>query len=574
MKNSIRKSLREGWTTLGRTVRRYPVECLLLTVLAVGSVLAAECDWSLLRRAQIALLPFFAVLALVANRLTAGTARRWLYRFGWLPLLSLLFVPGLVGWTSSSRYAVALLLLVPLAVLLAGRARDNRRFMEEAFAFLRAAFRAFLFSYVALGLFLAILWSAAYIFGFDDAQWVGHVLRDATILTQTLFVPTIFLGQLDRPRTAASRSRWSDALLHYAITPALIAYAAILAAYIVRILALRSLPKGGVAYMVLIFALVAFLAEGWRMLTARRTAQWFYGRLSWILLPAAALFWVGVARRIGEFGLTDDRVYLLVSGLTMSIAILLFLSRRTGRFLWVCLAAFLLFGAVVFVPALSPGLMGVRSQIARARAYAAALGQLAPDGRFAPRPVSQADTARREEWRQLFAALEYVEWHDEAMLDELGIEPPVANLAEKLLPRRLHDYILYGIETDDACSGFEVTLPSDFSLSVDPRYRHLYPALREQTGAGGYTFEQDTLRIRLGGDVPPLRIGRKELQAALLDGSGYRPGEPVPSGEALGRLLEYRDAHARILFRSLYFRQCDSDRYELSGLTIETVMTP
>lgn len=217
------------------------------------------------------------------------------------------------------------------------------------------ALLALLFAYVALGLFQAILWSAAYIFGFGGAAWVEHAAVDTWIVTSTFVVPLLFMMMLDRwERSEVHGTRILEVLLDWIVSPAVLIYAAILYLYAFKILVTWSLPEGGVAYLVFGFTSVALAVKALQELLGRRIYGWFYDRLSLFALPAAVLFWIGTLRRVGEYGLTEPRVYLVVCGAVMTFCLAIFLSRRTGRYLWVVLFAMLLFAAVAYVPALEP----------------------------------------------------------------------------------------------------------------------------------------------------------------------------------------------------------------------------
>lgn len=108
-------------------------------------------------------------------------------------------------------------------------------------------------------------------------------------------------------------------------------------------------------------------------------------------LPVLTLFWIGVVRRTNEYGLTEPRVYLVVCGGLMTLCVLLFLSQRTGRYLWVCLAAWVSFAALAYVPFLEPERIAVQSQTQRAERVAERLGRLGGDGRL----LLSADAAGR-----------------------------------------------------------------------------------------------------------------------------------------------------------------------------------
>lgn len=559
-----------------RTVSGFPLESILILMTAISCVLAFENSWSDERLAQLALLPLFVAVAFAMNHICMEGAWRWVYRLSWVPLPALIFAPELEQWVGSARYATALLILAPLAVLLCRRARDNGRFLCDTAIYLRSLLVALLFSNVALVLFEAILWSTAYIFGFEDARWVNHVSFDVFLLAETLFTPLLFLALSDRRSGTECRdSRLRNTLLNYVFTPALMIYAAILYTYMAKILLMWSLPRGGVAYMVLCFTLAAFVVKGWRMLPGKRSGEWFYRRLSWIVLPAVGLFWTGFVRRVGPFGWTEERVYLLLCGLVATIAILLFFSRRTGRYLWLCTAAFLLFAAVTFLPPLSPVSIGVSSQTARAVRYARQLGLLDSTGRFVVRRIPLSDTVRRDTYRELFAALEYVGRKDDNSLREIGIEEPVWELRNRMLPDKMMDYTTYGYEAA-IHDVILLELPENCTLETDPRYPRLHTNLPcyDWSDPRGYTFYEDTLRIWLGRKKPIVALSGDDLLTHLCRQSGFRPAESEPpTGDTLLRMLDYRGEEMRILFRYLRIEQRNSSAYKLDDTSIELIMT-
>ena len=131
------------------------------------------------------------------------------------------------------------------------------------------------------------------------------------------------------------RNSGLEMLLNYIVTPALLIYAAILYLYMAKILVTWTLPEGGVAYLVFGFTLFALAVQALQPLLQKRMYDWFFDRFSLISLPTQVLFWIGVLRRTGEYGLTEPRVYLLVSGGLMTLCVVLFLARRTGRYFYV-----------------------------------------------------------------------------------------------------------------------------------------------------------------------------------------------------------------------------------------------
>ena len=387
MKLNLRERLAEFRASFLNVLRRHPLELLLLLALTVTLIVCLEIDEEP-NGPRMLILGWGALLLLIVNRLAGRSVWRRIYWVAWAPLVPLFLWPGLPEWVESAQAVITFTILTPLALLACRRAVANDRFVADALVYLRSGVLAMLFAYVAYGLFEAILWSAAYIFGFSDARWVAHLSADLFFVTQFLAVPTLFMMMLDRWDEARfGSSRVLEVLLNWVVTPAVAIYAAILYLYLLKILFTWTLPEGGVAYLVFGFTIAALLVKALRLPLEKRTLDWFYDRFSLVALPLVALFWVGVARRVGEYGLTVSRIYLLVCGGLMTLCILLFLSRRAGRYLWVVLAAIVAFAAVSYIPALEPERAALRSQTRRVERIAERLGRLdASTGRLSLAP--------------------------------------------------------------------------------------------------------------------------------------------------------------------------------------------
>ena len=561
MKWNLRKRVAELRKGLVTVVCRHPLELLLLLALTVMLIVCLEIDEEP-NGPRMLVLGWGALLLLVVNRLAGRSVWRRIYWVAWAPLVPLFLWPGLPEWVESAQAVITFAILTPLALLACRRAVANERFVADALVYLRSAVLAMLFAYVAYGLFEAILWSAAYIFGFSHARWVAHLSADLFFVTQFLAVPTLFMMMLDRWDEARfGSSRILEVLLNWIFTPAVAIYAAILYLYLLKILFTWTLPEGGVAYLVFGFTITALLVKALRLPLEKRTLDWFYDRFSLLALPLVALFWVGVARRVGEYGLTVSRIYLLLCGGLMTFCILLFLSRRAGRYLWVVLAAIVAFAAVAYIPALEPERAALRSQTRRVERIAERLGRLdAATGRLSLAPASLADTTFRKEYRELYEALAYVE-RDSAAFARFGVEE--SNDLVEILPTVMHDYVQWGWvpaveEVVEANPSVEVYLPQNAGFEVDGSYSRCYVNLTVWDPEV-YTFEDDTLRFCLGEERPVLEIAGAEVLKKQLGQSGFDPSQGVePTGEQTLQLLDYRDGRCRILFERLVIEHRDS----------------
>ena len=257
------------------------------------------------------------------------------------------------------------------------------------------------------------------------------------------------------------------------------------------------------------------------------------------------------------------RIYLLICGSVMTFCLVIFLSRRAGRYLWVVLGAMAAFAAVAYVPAWNPERVALRSQTLRVERIAASLGRLdAATGHLSLVPAQLADTTFRKEYRELYEALVYVE-RDSAAFARFGIER--ANELVEILPTVMHDYVQWGweeatAETISASRTLWINLPQNVCLEIDEddRYSRCYVNLAEWDPES-YTFENDTLRFYLGEERPVLEITGAEVLKKQLEQSGFDPSAGVePSGEETLRLLDYRDERCRMLFEILQIVPRDS----------------
>lgn len=538
-------------------LRRHPIEAVLLFGLTVALIVCYEWEWRPDERLLV--MGWGAVLLLAVNLLAGRGVWRRIYWVAWAPLVPLALWPGFPDWIASAQAVITVAILTPLALLACRRAVDNRRFVADAVIYLRSGILAMLFAYVAYGLFEAILWSAAYIFGFGDAEWVAHLSMDLLFTTQFFVAPMLFLMMFDRWENAGIvGSRILEVLLNWVVSPAVTIYAAILYLYMTKILVTWTLPEGGVAYLVFGFTMTALVVKAMRTLLEKRTFDWFYDRFSLVSLPIVALFWVGVARRIGEYGLTEPRIYLVVCGGVMTVCVLLFLSRRAGRYLWVVLAAMTAFAALAYIPCLEPERVAVRSQLQRAERVAELLGRLDADGRLLLTPMPLADTVHKKEYRQLYESLDYIR-RDSAAFARFGVKKDLDDLAA-IFPEGMRDYVRWGYVTvvETVSRDIDVSLPGNAVFEAVAGYSRYYTNLHSWND-DIYRYDNDTLRLWLGEKVPMAVIPGAELLETQLEKSGFVPAEDAaPTEGQVLQLLDYRSERCRIVFERLDIERGDS----------------
>lgn len=588
MKIDVRKwtgALKQGVVGV---FRRYPVETLLLLGATAAAIVAFESDaWERAIVPRVVVVFWYALAVFIVNLGAGDGPWRRVYYAAWAPLVPLLCWPGLRPWLENPQTVVMMGGLTPLALLLVRRATDNRQFVQQAVLYLRAALLALFFANVAWGLFASILWSAAYIFGFEEAEWVLHFTIDTLMLTEGFAAPVLALMLVERWKRSECRgTRLLEVLVNYVLTPALVAYAALFYLYMAKIVVTWTLPRGYVAWMVFAFTLSMFLAGMIRRLLDKRICDWFYRNYSWMTLPAMTLFWIGTARRLSEYGVTEMRVYLLACGFVMTLSVALFFWRRTGRYLWLAAAAFVVCALMNYVPSLSAARLAIASQTARFESAARPLGLIDSAGRLRTTPVPLADTVRWREYRKAFGALEYLMNEDEGFHERVGLERYGHwNYRRNILPEELYDRIegtgRFAVDTaadtvvvEPADDWVDLYLPSNVAVATDADYPQLYANLISwESDAGVTTDENGTVTVRVGGEVLTTIAG-DELVRRQLERNAWSFDRLSGLDEAArGRLLDYRDERVRILFSNLEIGRSDSTTYRLLGATAELFWT-
>ena len=395
---------------------RYPVELLMILYAVVGAALAyhdVECDW-LLR--DMILIPFVFTLAYILNTLRVP---RIAYLLSWVTIIPLSFIGAVKEWPETSQYWISVGILCPLAILTSLRRRDNNSFTDSILAYAASFGVAFVFALTIHLLILAIFGSTAYIFDLKlpDAVWFY-----ATLVTYGIVAPAMFLSLQHRLLGRSfSAGRTVTALVNYVITPALLIYTAILYLYAAKILVTWELPKGGIAYMVFAFTIISVAIGAIQYTLEKRLYDNYFKYFSLIAIPALILFWAGVAHRIGEYGLSEPRVYLLVCGVVMTMTLVMLPSHRAGRYIYIAAVAFVLFAAVSWIPPITAERLAMESQCRRIRKAATEANVLAPDGRLIIGNRSDADTIYRVQHRRIYESLRYIE-KDPACIARFGIK--------------------------------------------------------------------------------------------------------------------------------------------------------
>ncbi|PCJ97617.1 MAG: hypothetical protein COA50_04030 [Flavobacteriaceae bacterium] len=193
--------------------------------------------------------------------------------------------------------------------------------------------RSFLFSGVLyLGLVLALL-AVKYLFDFEIR---GE--RYGQLFVFCLGIVNTWTYLSDFPKNILDKNtiKYNKALevfVKYILIPLVLLYIVILYAYTIKIVLAWNLPKGWVSYLVTALALLGFAIQiminpvqktikSW---TINRFYPWFYI----LLLPLIILLFVAIFKRIGDYGITENRYFILVIAIwILGITLYLLISKR------------------------------------------------------------------------------------------------------------------------------------------------------------------------------------------------------------------------------------------------------
>lgn len=349
--------------------------------------------------------PIILVTTWACNRTCHGRLRVLYYAVPVAMIaLEWIFSEFMEQFVDSTAFPVTM--LITLIVFYAhDRASSNERFSRVALTRTVAAIVSGFFGMLAYAILCMIYTSVGYLFGLDvSGQLYGHTF----MLVLYVVIPMIFCAIYDDSRTRTHRI--VQAILNYVLNPAILIYAAIFYIYALFILIAWELPKGNVAYMATAFIAASLVGRMSQHTVDRPVYQWLYRRFFWIAIPPLLLFWVGTAYRINEYGFTEDRVYLLIAGLLMTVFTAFTLIRKLDNYrlmlglLAVSLALF------TYFPGISAYDIGIRSQVARARSLAASLNLLDPStGRFTgTADFVPADENQRHKASEMIGIHEYL----------------------------------------------------------------------------------------------------------------------------------------------------------------------
>lgn len=184
------------------------------------------------------------------------------------------------------------------------------------------------------------------------------VYSNLAVVCFVLFAPLYFLSnvptEIEKRKQDFSFNKIFKILGLYILLPILAAYAIILYVYLIRIISIWQLPNGWVSMLVSALGLGGFLSMfilfPLRLEKENKVVNLLFKYFPVLLLPLLVLMSVGIFRRLGDYGMTINRLYVLIlNGWLYGISIYLFLT-RANYLKWIVIS----FTAVLFLSSIGP----------------------------------------------------------------------------------------------------------------------------------------------------------------------------------------------------------------------------
>lgn len=405
---------------------RFPLTflgALALTAIAVLEIHDAKIfEKDMLARSTVFLMQA-VVLSLGVHLL--GEGRRWLQGktiLVALPLLGLLaltaYLPDYFGAMQFFTAAAAVLFL-----LFAGFVG---RYVSEDTVWLfnyQSAFAVVLGGIATLILCLglcAILASIKYLFGVDIS---GKIYGDVWVIGGGLFFPVYVMASVPRDLNDQSpicaMPVGISFIANYLMVPMMLAYTAILYAYGVKIIVEWALPKGNLAYMVTGYGsigVVTHLCIYPIRETGTRLLRFFYRAFYVLLTGPLALLAVGIWTRITDYGLTEQRVAIVLCLVWLAVLSLWHIVKRAETHIKHVPLVLML---MALVAAFSAEKLSVQSQFARLQTVMQTAGVLTEDGRIV-KAAKEVDFDLR---KNISSIIDYLRAREQLALLQSWIEP-------------------------------------------------------------------------------------------------------------------------------------------------------
>ena len=396
------KKLVQQFAALGKTfyksIGKYPLEALLGLIFFLIFLFGEQIDKALegtdLFNLFLWFFPLYVLLFTIHRLSKSYPSLKILY-----VITSLLWIPLMLWCTIRPGAPMAIAWLIAACLLAIGeRAKDNDSFGRDIIHTLLGIAVSMIIGIILAGAVCAILASVNFLFKLElSDMWFTTPIA----FTAFFISPLLCCLIVGETTPHGKRDGALAVIVDYILSPALVIYSLVLYAYTLLIVIRWELPDGGVAYMVLAFLCISMACYLFRYLLQKRHFEWFYQYFPFIAAVPIALLWVGVFRRIGEYGITEARFYLFILMILVTVFILMLLGPRSRKFQLMTFILAVTAAIFTYIPGIRAKDFGIRSQRARLENL---LPGILENGQFPERFDYSALAADKEQSKVLLSA--------------------------------------------------------------------------------------------------------------------------------------------------------------------------
>lgn len=252
---------------------------------------------------------------------------------------------------------IAFYLIFFLLLLSLNFAKDNEKFIGQSLTrFLNLLISFTLFHLFFLGI-LAIFAGLDYLFDWDVLSIYG---AEKLYLVLISFVFPILFIFLEEKFGEYRLLNFIKISINFILNPLLIIYVMLLNLYSIYRFVLLELPRGGVAYIVLACLIVGFILRALNLLIKSKIYDQIFKLLPFFIILPSIMLWWGIVHRVGEYGLSEPRIYLIACVIFANLSY--FAIVFTRNFSYKFLAFLMIFGIFFTHFILDTKLIAINSQ--------------------------------------------------------------------------------------------------------------------------------------------------------------------------------------------------------------------
>lgn len=406
------------------TLKRFPFSLLAATAGSVICIYMLELKWNEQKQVEylwkIVLccalgVNLFLSMSLISERRAHGALQKYAAQFFGITILVVYYflLPDfskmtLTDGTRYSLFAIALHLLVAFSPFI-GRGGTGGFWQFNKTLFFRFLLSVLYSGVLYLGLSLAIL-AIDQLF---NANIKGERYGQLWIFIAGVFNTWFFLTGVpknpDEPETATEYPKGLKIFTQFVLLPLVAVYLLILYAYGIKILVQWELPKGWVSWLVNAFSVFGILSlllvwpirneEGNRWINI--FSRWFYRAL----FPLIVLLGIAIGKRIFQYGITENRYFVLLIALWLTVIAVYFLLSKTKNIKLIPVSLFFLAVFSSFGP-WSAFSVSEKSQVSRLQKLLAE-EKILVNGKI----KMKTDTVSDKNGRQIVSIVHYLDQH-------------------------------------------------------------------------------------------------------------------------------------------------------------------